>query len=58
MSIEAPVVIATGECGRCGSDCRAPVENKNSIAEVDIRCGDCGRVTVLREFEPPSGGML
>lgn len=55
-ALDAPVCYAVGECAKCGSLCRVLVENSSGMEAVDVRCGSCRGITVLRDFEPVYGG--
>jgi DNA-directed RNA polymerase subunit RPC12/RpoP len=52
------LVLAAGTCGKCGHEIEGvPCRNTANDQEKDVRCRECGGVTVLREFKPwPVGG--
>lgn len=46
--------VAVGECGTCGADVSVLVSKPDGPKAVDVRCGTCESITVLRDFEPPT----
>jgi len=47
-------VVAVGECHTCGADVSVLVHKPEGPNGVDVRCGTCESITVLRDFEAPT----
>jgi len=47
-------VVAVGECHTCGADVSVLVSKPDNPKAVDVRCGTCESITVLRDFEAPT----